>query len=284
MEHLGEDLDIVLFPEGEEGAEFRTKAPPHHKNVYQADHGDALFTKANIVSITHGTMAPGDDPATLLIFEFRFISMQPSRRFTTCNITVTFEDSDKVVDYCPVVHHIAPDGSFALHKTKAVRNVNLNLSAGLRAGFGGLASAETGIAWKMDEAKDIENWTRLSGTRREVGSSGKDDAAVWSAAENAAAKSGIPSFLRTAVLLRRAADAPFNILFEIRAKADFNIADAVSRSLLGKKKVERLVPVKIDPEQTKVPTADPRVVDLNNLGKLKLGRFADVTLITILKS
>lgn len=286
MEDLNKDLDIFLLPEGEEDAEFRTKEPKSRHNAFQADYGDALLAKANVVGITHGYLTPEGHPASLLVFEFRFISMQKSRRFTSCQITVQFEDSDGDVELCPEVHKIAPDGVFALHKTSTQKHVKLSANAGLNVGSGP-ASANAGVAWETSEVQKSHNWTRLMGTRKELGNADKDDAVIWSMDENEATKGGVPSFLRTAVLLRREADVPFSYLIKIRARADFRVADVASdlRSLLGKKKVDRVAPIKIDSDANlklvRAATENPTDVDLTQLDGLDIGEFAQVTLITL---
>ena len=291
MEDLGNDVEIVLLPVADEDLDAEPRTKPTQpvefkKTAYQADYGDQLIARATVAGIAHGTLAPGDDPGTLLMFEFRFISMQKGRRFTSCNIAVSFEDSDKQGDLCPEVWRVSPEGVFALHKSSRQRTVKISGNAGLRAGVSALG-ASLGTAWEMETVENKDEWTRLSGTRKELGRNNKDDAVVWAMQENSLDKSGIPTFLRAAVLLRREAEVPFNFVIKIRAQVDMGGLDEL-RTLFGKKKVERVSPVKIDssvdPKTLKVATLDPKLVDLTKMDELDLNTQADVALITLLQA
>jgi hypothetical protein len=289
MEELGKDIDIVLVPVADENlaAEPRTKPTQpveFRKTPYQADYSDQLIARATVAGIAHGTLAPSEDPGTLLIFEFRFISMQKGRRFTGCNITISFEDSDKQGHLCPEVWRVSPEGVFALHKTSRQRSVKISGNAGIYAGMSALG-ASLGTNWEVKTIEDQEEWTELSGTRKELGRNDKDDAVVWTMQENSLDKSGIPTFLRAAVLLRREAEEPFNFLIKIRAQVDLGGLGGL-RTLFGKQKVERVSPVKIDssvdPKTLKVASVDPKVVDLTKMDELNLDTLVDVALVTLL--
>ncbi|RYP70536.1 hypothetical protein DL769_004929 [Monosporascus sp. CRB-8-3] len=293
MEELGKDLDIILLPaaDGKTDAEPHGKQPEFRKTAEQTNYGDRLLTRANIVGVTHGNLLPGGDPATLLILEFRFLSMQKGRRFTSCNITVKFEDSGGDADFCPEVWRMVPEGVYALHKTEKVRTVKIMGKAGIQGPSVETVGANTGVSWEREETDKVEAWTQLTGTRYQLGGGGeKDDAMIWVMQENGAKKTGIPTFLRAAVLLRREADVPFNVTISVKAKVDFNVSQTVSdlRGLIGKPRVVRVPPrplgidAAVDPRLLKVATADPKVVDLTKLDELDIAQFADVMLITLL--
>jgi hypothetical protein len=289
MEELGNDMDIVLLPMADEDLDAEPRTKPSQpvefkKTPYQADYGDQLITRATVAGITHGTLAPSEDPGTLLLLEFRFISMQSGRRFTGCNITISFEDSDKRDEFCPEVWRVSPEGAFALRKSSQQRSTKYSGNAGLNAGMSALG-ASLGTAWEMKTVENKDQWTRLSGTRKELGRNNKDDAVVWAMQENSRDKSGIPTFVRAAVLLRREADVPFNFVIKIRAQVDMGTLNDL-RTLFGKQKVERVSPVRIDssvdPKTLKVASMDPKVVDLTRMDELDLDTLADVTLVTLL--
>ncbi|EEA25385.1 hypothetical protein EYB25_002649 [Talaromyces marneffei] len=288
MESIAEDLNIPLLPSGgDSDAIPRTEDPKFRKTPYQAEHGDSLLARANIVGITHGTMNPGGDPATLIVFEFRFLSMNSKRRYTDCHITIAFEDSDGDVNFCPEVYRVSPDGLFGILPTQRSREVTFGGNAGFLFGPSVGPSANAGFLWELKQTETIIDSARLSGTRKELGDSDKDDAVVWAMQENSRTKSGVPTFLRTAVLLRREADVPFNVSIKVRANVDFSLADAAAdlRSLFGKKRVERVRPVQIDASvdlaQLKVSTLDPKKADFTKLDELDLEQMADVTMITM---
>jgi hypothetical protein len=282
-----EEFDIDLRPEGQEGAEFRTHPPEFRKVVVQSHRGDALLARATIDSITHGEISRGGDPATLLVLEFRFISMQSSRRFTHCSITVTFEDSGGDLEARPEVHSVAPEGVFALNKTSALREVKKGGNVGANAGSASLG-ASFGYAWDMSEVQKKDHYARLRGSKKILDGGETDNAVVWSMEEDDAPnkKEGVPTFLRTAILLRREADVPFNFLIKIRSKVDFMTGlESELQSLFGRKKVEKVDPVQvdsgIDPTKLRVKSLDPRTIDSSNMGEINLNEYADVTIASL---
>ncbi|KAI0466817.1 hypothetical protein F4859DRAFT_496023 [Xylaria cf. heliscus] len=288
MEDLGNYIDIILLPVADEDTDATPRTKPSqsiefNKTPYQAEYGDQLISRAAIAGITHGTLAPGEDPATLLIFEFRFLSMRKGRRFTGCNINITFEDSEKQGDLCPEVWGVSPEGAFRLHKSLQQRSVTIAGNAMLQTGISG-PGASLGTTWELKTLEDRQDWARLSGTRKELGRNNRDDAVVWAMEENSQDKSGIPTFLRAAVLLRRETEEPFSFLIKIRAQVDmggFNL-----RTVFGKKKVERVSAVRIDssidPKTLKVPSLDAKLVDLTRMDELDLSTLADVAIATLL--
>lgn len=286
MDDLDNELEIVLNPIADDDLDAephtkQSKPAEFQKTAYQADYNDQLIVRATVAAVAHGLLAPGEDPATLLVFEFRFVSMRKGRRFTECNINVTFEDSEGRPMLCPEVWKISPEGVFGLHKSSQERSTKISASAGINAKFSGLGG-DVGIAWVMESTDVKEDWASLSGTRKQLGRHNKDDAVVWAMGENTLSKGGIPTFLRTATLLRREAEVPFNFLIKIRAQVDMGGLDL--RTLFGKKKVERITPVRIDssvdPKTLKVASVDPKVVNLTQMDKLDLSTLSDVTLIT----
>ena len=107
-----EDFDIFLLEGADEEAAFRTKNPDYKKFrtvVVQANRGEALTARASIAGITHGKLSREGDLATLITLEFRFISMQASRRFTSCSITLniraaTLRLTRKSIELHPMGH------------------------------------------------------------------------------------------------------------------------------------------------------------------------------------
>jgi hypothetical protein len=108
---------------------------------------------------------------------------------------------------------------------------------------------------------------------------------LWAMQENSLDKSVIPTFLHAAVLLRRKAEDSFNFLIKTSAQVDMGDLGGL-RTLLGKKKVERGSPVKIDssvyPKTLKVASVGPKVVDLIKMDELNLGTLVDMALVTLL--
>lgn len=286
-----EEFEIDLLPEGKEGAEFRTQPPEtFRKVVVQSHRGDALLTRATVDSITHGSISPGGDPATLLVLEFRFISMQSSRRFTNCSITVTFEDAGGVVELQPEVYKVAPEGVFAINKTSTVSEVQKRASVGAKAGSSSLGTS-VGYEWNLKEPQKKDHYGRLRGSKKILDEGETDNAVVWSMQEDdtPGKKEGIPTFLRAAILLRREADVPFSFLITIRSKVDFKTGlESDLRSLFGNKKVKEVNPVKvdsgIDPKHLRVKSLDPDKVDFSNMDTISLIDYADVTIASLVEA
>ncbi|QYS95165.1 hypothetical protein H0G86_002475 [Trichoderma simmonsii] len=281
------DVEIELHPVGPDGNEFRTKPGKEFSSVVaQSNRSDALLMRANIANITHGELTPDGEPATLLIFEFRFISMQSSRRFTSCIISVIFTDANGDPELQPEVYRIAPEGVFALNKTSLKKSVTLSVD-GRVGGQASPFSANAGYKWEMTERKQKDYWTRLSGTKKLLRGSHHDDAAMWSMEENKNTKDGIPTFLRTAILLRRDTDEPFSLTVEVTSEVDF-MSELVSRSLFGRKKVDEVRPTEIsagdDPHDLRIESLDPSVVDLTNMGRLNLSDHANVIIATMIET
>jgi len=282
-----EEIEVLLLPQGDGGSGFRTKNEPgqtFRKGL--VDRGEALITKAGIVNVTHGTLtAEDEDLATLLIFEFRFVSMKSSPRFIRATITLTFEDANGSPKLDPEVERIVPEGSFSLNKTTSVKNIKHSANAGFNAGIGG-ASGNAGYVWEMEEAKSRDHYTRLSGVRKLLGRTyGRDNSVIWSMEENDERKDGIPSFLRAAVLLRREDDVPFRFTIKVRTDVDF-VSEI--KSLFGMEKPDPVDPVDInpdvDPKDLRVGTLDPMKVDLTNMNALNLMEQADVVVTTLIQT
>jgi len=129
-----ESRDILLLEEGDPNSGFRTKNGPGEKaRSVLIDRGDALVLRAALVSITHGDFTADGDPATLLVFEFTFMTMKASRRFTSGKIILTFDDASGNVKNRPEVVSISPAGSFAINKTTSTRDVKQSAHATLKA-------------------------------------------------------------------------------------------------------------------------------------------------------
>ncbi|KAJ5679026.1 hypothetical protein N7462_007270 [Penicillium macrosclerotiorum] len=287
---MDEDLDIVLLPEGEEGAEFRTKSAADKARIValQAHHGDALLLRANVVSITHGTLTPEGDEATLIVFEFRFISMQKSRRFTQCLINIAFEDAAGDWDDGPEVHRIAPDGVSMLNQTTTLKDVRSGAGLMVQAGSSPL-STTAGLVWEIREQRKQQFQTTLTGSKKLLHSRTADDAVVWSMQENRQKKDGIPTFLRAAVLLRRPTEGAFSFLIQVRSQVDFMTGmESDLRSLFGRKKVDHVHPVHVDSavdsRQPHVNSLDSSEMDLAHMDELDLSEYVGVTLATLIES
>lgn len=281
-----QEIDILLLEEGDPNSGFRTKnAPGQSARSVLVDRGNALILRASIISVTHGDFTAGGDAATLLIFEFNFISMKTSRRFTSAKIRITFEDASGAVQNRPIVSKIAPSGSFAINRTTSTRDVHQTVNAGLK-GTGPVAGGEVGYVWETSEVKETTHATRLNGIKRLFADFGQDDGVVWSLEEDPNEKQGIPTFLRAGVLLKRKDDVPFRFNIAVDTGVDFG---GSLRRLLGLDKPDPVDPVQLngedDLQDLGIATLDSTVegVDLANMRDMDIGAQADVVLATLLQ-
>lgn len=131
------------------------------------------------------------------------------------------------------------------------RHVELKRSAQASAqGGGGPASVTGGFAVETTVSQDKQDQTTMNGTIRYEGRpGGGKNAARWVLMENNSQKSGIPSFLRTLILLQREDSKKFTAVVKIATQVDFK---AALKSLFGKK--DKDDPVHFDPN----PEAQPR--------------------------
>lgn len=193
---------IYLDPEAD-GGNFRYQnAPGEVQRQHLVDRGDTLMVLADLVDVIHGRLSPQGDHATLVITDFQFIPSKNSRRFTSATITFLFESSNPASCEIEVID-IAPQGHHSMLPTTT--QVELTRSANL-SGQGGAtgASIAAGLGWELKESKQEKDETTLTGSIRLQGREfGGKNTARWTLSENRSQKSGIPTLLRTAILLKR---------------------------------------------------------------------------------
>ncbi|ETS78895.1 hypothetical protein PFICI_08748 [Pestalotiopsis fici W106-1] len=280
---MGSD-DIVLLEEGDPNSGFRTQNLPGDKaRSVLIDEGKALILKATLVSVTHGSYTEDGDPATLLVFEFTFISVERARRFSSATITLTFDDASENLRNRPEVVAISPSGQFAINKTTSSRDLKQSVNAGLNGTVLGVGG-EVGYTWETSKVEEKSHATTLIGLKRVVGGWGKDNRVIFKLDEDEITKEGIPSFLRTAVLLKRRDDVPFRFTIEVDTGVDFG---SKIRRLFGRKNPDAIDPVELDDEtdleELGITTLDPNKVDLDNMRDLNIKEQADVIIATLIQ-
>jgi hypothetical protein len=178
----------------------------------------------------------------------------------------------------PIVHSIAPNGHFSLSPT--TQEVNLTRSADLsvRAGAPGNVSLGGGVKWELKQSSSREAHTTLSGTIRLESRDHAKHTARWSLLENPLQKTGIPTTVRTVVLLKRCSvQERFQAKVEVEAEVDW-----VSK--LGKMvdkvfgRVERDDPVVFDPGKK----GSVEGIDEEKLGEVDLTALSAVLETTLL--
>ncbi|RSM19132.1 hypothetical protein CDV31_002053 [Fusarium ambrosium] len=280
---MDNELIIHLLEDPIEDGNFRTKnAAGERFRTLLVDRGNELVTKVGIVGITHGTLTGSDDPATLLVFEFRFVATG-GRRFIRAKVTLLFEDSEGERSNDPEVLHILPEGKYALNKTERVWSTKWSANVGANGGVEA-TRGEVGLVWEREETKRREFFTSLSGMRRVIREDwvGPENAVVWTFEENRQQEDGIPTFARAAVLLKRVDDVPFS--FNVKVNTDVDFIGKV-KTLFGMERKDPIDPVEVDPARQpragQVCSLDPEKHDLTKLDKV-LDEAVEVLVVTVL--
>lgn len=267
-----EDLTIDLYEVADSGAggTFRGKGD---RNVYPKllmDGGEKKQVKAKLVRVIPGTFDEDGDPAALLVFEFYFY-MPSGRRFKHSLITITFEDEKGPSSLDPEVYRISPEGRFAINKEKDSKDVSHGVDAAVNGGVLGF-NLDVGYHWKMERKVERDHSGTLHGMSRRFKTFGEETSAVWELEEDPVKNEGIPSFLRTAVLLRLDDESDkFQFTVEIETRE--------SKLFWGSKTSSRKInPFSIDP--TSITVAKKEKVDTANLGEVELSSQYVVKLAT----
>jgi hypothetical protein len=233
------------------------------------------------MGIANGSLVSGGPPATLLIFDFHFISnsVSQTRRFKSATITLKVEAADKqanVMDSSadPEVWKICPSGKFVMNKSTRVRKVAFKPKAGLNAGYGGVGG-EAGVEWELDETISEDHHTRITGLKRiqRKPASGKPNTAIWSLQENTHKKDGLPSFLRTCVLLRLTSKAPFRAEIKVESEVDFRTE---VKRLVGLEGFDPVDPFTIVQDDHREEDLGPDQLPLGELGSIDLSKLCGV--------
>ncbi|KAL2115414.1 hypothetical protein VTJ04DRAFT_9669 [Mycothermus thermophilus] len=225
----------------------------------------------------HGTSQDGV-PHSLIVFRWALQQRKPGRRFKAATIKVTFQTERRKPNskgggidafYDPNVVAVEPNGTYSMVETPVEITKTRSVEAGVEAGVE-FAKATAGVTYELSTTVTAVDQIRIVGTERNeydensldsVGDPDRCNVAEWRLFENAATKSGLPTFFRTAVLLerRRGDKSRFIATFEIRAQID-DITDA----MIGIKRFFG-----------RVPKDDPIIFDPTVDEKGRLSEFKD---------
>jgi hypothetical protein len=224
LDDAQDDVWVELGPgdEGDEDSTYRTQNDPArpHQRANVIERKGAVDIRCTAADVIHGTLSPDGDPATLLVYDFRFDPRKRARRLLEAHMSFIFSSDNSTVQ-APEVLKIAPKGRMKLVPTVAMQSTTRGgeLNAG-----GGAMGVELGgaVKWEKTIEQETQDATAVVGSVDLVGRNyGASNAASWTLLENKSVETGVPAFVRTAVLLRRADDeSEFRAAFKIRAKAD----------------------------------------------------------------
>lgn len=220
---------VGLNPTGDQGNNYHLRNNP--ANQYQretaVERRGVIEIQCKSRVIVHGTLSSSLDPdeddaeayATLLVYDIHMNTRKASRRIMSATVEFEFRSSEAGAPD-PKVHKIGPLGRVGLLSTeqKETKTVGgeLSLSGGpeLVASVGVTGTVEKSVGrTTTDEARVIGSvWCDDYGSPVSAG---------WLLNENRSVKSGVPSFLRCAIVLARAENNPFEGRITIKADTDW---------------------------------------------------------------
>ncbi|KAM7192134.1 hypothetical protein V8F20_008969 [Naviculisporaceae sp. PSN 640] len=188
----------------------------------------ALTLKCDITTVVNGTLSRNGHPATLIVFQFAFLARGNNHRFKSVEITITFSSGK--------IRSISPDNEWATLPSEKVQEISHTVSPSLEAAFGPVKAA-TFYAWQHKETQTLRGYAKVTGMIRSTGhhSRGKrrkkeKNSVIWGLYEDPQARprTGIPSFLQSAVLVEREAtiDSPFGERFSASIHIHGNVDSA----------------------------------------------------------
>jgi len=275
-------FDISLVETGDDGSSFRTEndpSAPFQRSNYVERKG-AIDIRCSCLDVIHGQFSSESGVfATLIVLQFRFDARKRARRFQSADISLEFKGM-KPGESGPEVYGIAPVGKMSLVPTTQTEAVTrkAGLQIGAAAPTGGI-TATGSVGWKKCVTRDTSDDTTVIGSIDLKGRNwGPSNCASWTLLENETAKTGIPSSIRTAILLKRKDEMPFQCVVKIDALVDAK--SRLERMFGGKGREPKDDPVLFDPEIE--PTNKLRKYALEELGSFDLESVCDVTMTTML--
>ncbi|XDG10285.1 hypothetical protein ABKA04_009900 [Annulohypoxylon sp. FPYF3050] len=239
--------DLEILPEkiefgmalNEQQARQRNYGKVQHRKFTGFDQQLPMVIYGYREETVHGTSTDGR-PHTLVVFRWGLLQRRPGRRFKSARLKAVFgtarvkHSSSGVCHdtyYDPNVVMVEPNGSYSMLSTDVTIARTRGVEAGLEVGGGWLAKGIAKASHELSTTTISIDQIIINGTERNeyktndfVGDPDRCNVAEWHLFENSAARSGLPTFFRTAVLLeRREGDTSrFTANFSIHAEVDFS--------------------------------------------------------------
>ncbi|KAK5656679.1 hypothetical protein OQA88_4659 [Cercophora sp. LCS_1] len=285
-----DDLDeasavVGLNPTGDQGSGYRLlndPAKPLQRETAVERHG-VIEIQCRAREIVHGKLSslldPDDDDsdafATLLVYDIHMNAPKASRRIVSATVEFEFRSSEAGAPD-PKVLKISPSGRVAILSTE--QEETTTVGGELSVSAGPEVAASVGVAGRVE--KSVSRMT--TDEARVTGSIWRDDVydhpviARWMLQENRSVKSGVPSFLRCAIVLSRAENSLFEARVKIKADTDWksSVKASVVRMFGG---TPRDDPILFDPSLKPTNKLRKAGYDTKNLGDLDLAaEFVDI--------
>jgi hypothetical protein len=237
------------------------------------NHGSELNTRMSLVEVVHGRMnsSPDSPLATLIIADIQFESRNASRRFRNATIELCFNNIGPKDTSPPEVYAIAPSGVHSIDPTTRTQELKREVKADAGAGF--VVNVSAGLEWSLTETQTKHSTAKLVGRITSNGRAmGPENVAMWRMDENEELRNGIPSLLRTAILLKRKEDKPFQCDVLLDAKVNWRKGIHLESRTVG----SRIDPFLFDPTPGERTTPVPNYIDPVNLGSVLLIELAAI--------
>lgn len=268
-------IKIKMLQTGAPRSGFHEKnnplSPYQRRGVMQRK--GAFNIQCTLLDVIHGKMHPGSkDFATLVVMKFRFEKRRLHRRIMSADISLEFFGTN-AESTRPTVHAIIPHDKYAIVETKYHQEKSKEGNANLNVGGSNLVNGGGGYTMRKVTSEDLTDATTVSGSADLVGYEwGDPNCASWTLLENEARKSGVPSSLQVAVLLKREGQEQFGCNVNVRTSADFKTR---VENLFGTQPEDD--PILFDPHIK--PTNNLRSYETDKLGELKLESLWEVGLV-----
>ncbi|KAK4209226.1 hypothetical protein QBC37DRAFT_430689 [Rhypophila decipiens] len=278
---------IELNPAGDQGNNYHllnNPANPYQRETAVERCGEIEIQCRSRV-IVHGTLSSSLDPddddaeayATLLVYDIHMDARKVSRRIVSATVEFEFRSSEASARGAPgpKVHKIGPRGRVGVFSTEQEETKTvggeLSLSGGpeVVASVGVTGKVEKSVSRTATDEARVTGWVWSDDYGNPV-------IARWVLNENRSAKSGVPSFLRCAIVLAREDNNPFECFISIKADTDWksSLKTSIVRMLGG---IPRDDPILFDPSLRPTNKLRKAGYDTDNLGNLDLNaEFVDI--------
>jgi hypothetical protein len=231
---MAEVKEIFVELEGSKDLEYklpnelgRDGKPEKHRKVLTGTDRSGSAARLSVVGImptvVHGQSTDGE-PHTLAIFEWKVISERPGLRFKDVVIEVSFTavgargDAEAEAErlrkvgfkpnyWDPEVVGAAPYDTSWYNRTPHKVSGKTAVEIGFSAGFAPYFSLGPKYTFERNSSVDRTDAVTVVGKGFVVGGGrNRPNSVRWTMLENASQQSGVPAYLRTAVLLKREAN------------------------------------------------------------------------------
>lgn len=239
------------------------------------DREDSMFTVyVELVNCVHGTLTPGGDPASLIIFQYHIHSLQDNRVIKSIRTDFEFSQtgtgSPSVIAYGPYIQ-----------RKFNVTTGNITYQKGLEAAAGvefPPARVEVGYSTEQEKSHTQQYFDKMDSGRHYDEYQKRHHKVWWRYTQNRDQNLGVAPSFRTGVLLKRGDMRPFSARFKIELDGGFRYG-------AGQKLKNMFSNAEVDDIINFSPYAEPwpsgTTIDTASLGKLAQETMLDRTLTPI---